>query len=88
MPQSLPLPPSVTGRARHCTRIGIAMAVGGPPTLSADFTIREALSDGTTRDLSDGSCSLSAAELSALPAFADAYVQLRDALHAKRAEYD
>lgn len=88
MPQSLPLPPSVTGRARHCTRIVFTLPVGGAPTCQADFTVREGLSDDTVRDLPDGSITLSAQELAALPVFTDAYEQLRDAVHAKRASYD
>lgn len=87
MPQALELPPAVTGRARHCVAVNFNLPVGVAPSCSAEFVIREALSDGSTRELPDGSCTLGAAEIAALPVFADAYTQLAAALHAKRATF-
>lgn len=88
MPQALPLPPSVTGRARHCVALHFDIPIGAQPTATASFTTREALSDGTSRDVPDGSVTIPAAELGALPVFADAYAQLAALVHAKRAQYD
>lgn len=88
MPLSLPLPPSVTGRARHCVALNFAIPIGAQPTATASFVTREALDDGTTRDIPDGSVSIAAADLVALPVFADAYAQLSELVHAKRAQFD
>lgn len=90
MPLSLPLPPSVTARARHCVSISFSLPMGEPnsTTATASFVTREALDDGTTRDIPDGSVSIAAADLVALPVFADAYAQLSELVHAKRAEFD
>lgn len=88
MPQSLPLPPTVTSRARHCVNIAFTLPIGEPPTGQASFVTREALSDGTTRDIPDGSVALTAAELTELPVFADTYAQLAALVHTKRATFD
>lgn len=88
MPQALPLPPSVTGRARHCVALHFDIPIGAQPTATASFTTREALDDGTTRDIPDGSVTIAAADLVALPVFAAAYAHLSELVHAKRAEFD
>lgn len=88
MPQSLPLPAAVTGRARHCVALNFVLPVGGAPSASAGFVIREGLDNGGTRDVDDGSVTITAEEIMALPAFPDAYQQLAALVHAKRAAYD
>jgi hypothetical protein len=88
MPLSLPLPPSVTGRARHCVELNFSIPISAQPTATAHFVTREALDDGTTRDIPDGSVTIAAADLVALPVFADAYAQLSELVHAKRSQFD
>lgn len=88
MPQALPLPPSVTARARHCVALNFSIPIGAQPTATASFITREALDNGTTRDIPDGSVTIAAADLVALPVFADAYAQLSELVHAKRAQFD
>lgn len=88
MPHSLPLPSSVTGRARHCVALHFEIPIGAQPTATASFTTREVLSDGTSRDVPDGSVTIPAAEIVALQVFGDAYAEIALLVHAKRAQYD
>jgi len=88
MPTQLPLEPKVTSRERHCVGLSFTLPPGGAPSAVASFVVVETLDSGATREVADGSVAISAAEIVALPAFAAAYSQLRDLVHAKRSQYN
>lgn len=88
MPKDLPIPAAVVSNARHCTRLEIPIPIGALAECRAEFARRVEYSDGRVEIVADGSVTLTPQEFGALPAFAVAYVQLRDAVHAKRETYD
>ena len=88
MPTTLPLPPAVTSRERHCIAITLGLPVTGAQTLSASFTVIDKDVDGNVVGThTGGSCSLTSAELQALPSFSACYAELSAAVHAKRNAY-
>lgn len=88
MPKILDLPSTIVSNVRHCTLIEVPIPVGGLAPCVAHFARRIEHEDGTVKLVPDGSVTLTPEEFGALPAFPAAYVQLREAVHAKRDTYD
>lgn len=84
MPAQLAIPSPVVSVSRHCTGLLFSLPIDGPVSCVASFTVRTDHEDGTLTDLHESSVTLSAEEITALPAFPEAYQQLGAAVHAKR----